>query len=426
MLDIKFIRQNPDIVKKAAKDKNVTVDVDKLLALDERKRHLQGELDQANSFRNAIAQASEGNKPAPDQIAEGKKYKEQASELEKEVFIVEQELKELLYAVPNIPTEDTPVGPDETHNKIIKEWGEKQEFSFKPKPHWELGESLDILDNKRAVKVSGARFSYFKREAAILEYAMIQFALSVTIKKGFVPIIPPIFIKPDVYRKMARLEPKEERYHISSDDLYLIGSAEHTLGPMHMDEVIPENKLPIRYVGFSPALRREAGAAGKDTRGILRLHEFHKVEMEVFSTPADGMREHLNLIAIEEEILQALGLPYQVILKCTADIGDPNARGVDINTWMPGQSVYKETHTADYMADYQAHRLNTRVRYGESSGRGSAFIVKYDFVHMNDATALAIGRTLAAILENYQTKEGTVVIPEALHPYTFGIKEIKR
>src|SRR3989344_1577235 len=424
MLDIKFIRQNPDIVKQAAKHKNVVVDIDKLLTLDERRRHLQGELDQANSFRNAIAKASEGGKPGEDQIAEGKKYKEQAAELDREIKTVEEELQALLYKVPNIPTDDTPIGADETHNKIIKEWpadgkplAGKGEKPFKYKPHWELGETLDIIDNERAGNVSGARFTYLKREAALMEYALVQYAMSVIIKRGFVPVVPPMFIKPDVYQKMARLEPKEERYYIPSDDLYLIGSAEHTLGPMHMDEIIPEKNLPIRYVAFSPALRREAGAAGKDTRGIIRLHEFHKVEMEVFSTAEQAIEEHKNLIAIQEELLQGLGLPYQVILKCTADIGDPNARGVDINTWMPGQDRFCETHTADYMADFQARRLNTKVR--RSTG-------ETQFVHMNDATAIAISRTIAAIMENYQQPDGSIKIPDVLKPWMMDITEIKR
>ncbi len=417
MLDIKFIRKNPDIVKQAAKNKNVAVDVDKLLALDERRRHLQGELDQANSFRNAIAKASEGGKPSTDQIAEGKKYKAQAMELEHELQALSSTFQDLLYKVPNIPTDDTPIGTSEADNKIIKEWGEKPVFEFEPKAHWDLGKELDIIDNERAGNVSGARFTYLKREAALMEHALVQYAMSVIIKKGFIPVVPPIFIKPDVFEKMARLNPKEERYHIPSDDLYLIGSAEHTLGPMHMDEIIPEKNLPLRYVAFSPALRREAGAAGKDTRGNIRLHEFHKVEMEVFSTPEQAIDEHKNLIAIQEELLQGLGLSYQVILKCTADIGDPNARGVDINTWMPGQDRFCETHTADYMADYQARRLNTKYRKIDGDTA---------FVHMNDATALAIGRTLAAILENYQTEEGTINIPKVLEPWMMGIGEIRR
>ena len=407
MLDIKFIRHNPNIVKQAAKNKGVEVDVDKILELDESRRKIQGEIDELNHKKKEFAQARD--------IEGGKKAKEESAKLEDELRITNNELRELLYAVPNIPTDDTPIGESEKENKVIRQEGKKPEFDFEPKPHWELGKELDVIDNERAANVSGARFTYLKGPLAIMEYALMNFALSIIIKKGFTPIIPPIFIKPAVYQKMARLEPKEERYYIPSDDLYLIGSAEHTLGPMHMDEIIPEKNLPIKYVAFSPALRREAGAAGKDTRGIIRLHQFHKVEMEVFSTAETGMQEHLNLIAIEEELLKALELPYQVVLKCTADIGDPNARGVDIETWMPGQNVYRETHTADYMTDYQARRLNTKYR--KSDGETA-------FVHTNDATALAIGRTIAAIMENYQTKTGTIKIPEVLKPWMMGCDEI--
>lgn len=415
MLDIKYIRQNPELVKQAANNKNISVDVDKLLVLDERRRHVQGELDQANGFRKALARSSDGGKPTEEQIAEGKKYKEKALELERELNAVEEELQVLLYQLPNIPTVDTPVGRDETSNTTIRSWGEQPSFDFEPKAHWDLGVELGVIDNEKAAEVSGARFTYLKGDLALMEYALVNFALSHLVKKGFKVIVPPIFIRPDVYQKMARLEPKEERYYIPSDDLYLIGSAEHTLGPLHMDEIIPEKQFPLRYVAFSPALRREAGAAGKDTRGILRLHQFHKVEMEVFSSPEDGMKEHLNLVALEEELLQLLNLPYEVVLKCTGDIGGPNARGMDINTWMPGQNTYRETHTADYMTDYQARRLNTRMRRADGS---------VEFVHMNDATALAVGRTLAAIMENYQTKQGTIKIPDVLKPWMMGIEEI--
>ena len=407
MLDIKFIRQHPDIVKQAAKNKRVEVDIDAILVLDEKRRKVQGEIDELNHKKKEFAQTRD--------VEGGKKLKEESANLENELRITNDELRNALYQVPNIPTDDTPVGSDESGNQIIKEWGTKPEFDFKPKPHWELGKALDVIDNERAANVSGARFTYLKGDLALMEYALVNFALSVIVKKGFTPIVPPIFIKPEVFEKMARLEPKEERYHIPSDDLYLIGSAEHTLGPLHMDEIIPEKNLPIRYVAFSPALRREAGAAGKDTRGILRLHQFHKIEMEVFSTAEQGMQEHLNLIAIEEELLQALNLSYQVILKCTGDIGGPNARGVDINTWMPGQDRFVETHTADCMTDYQARRLNTKVRRANGST---------EFIHMNDATALAIGRTIVAIMENYQTKEGTIKIPEVLKPWMMGCTEI--
>lgn len=417
MLDIKIIREQTDKVKSAVRNKRSTVDIDALLAIDERRRKLQQESDELNRQRNVIAGIGKAGKPTAEQVTQAKIIKGRSAELEASLTQIENDYKTLMYQVPNIPTDDTPIGPDESGNQVIKEWGRKPDFAFIPKPHWELGKTLDVIDNEQAAVVSGSRFTYLKNELALMEYALVNLALSVTVTKGFTPIIPPIFIRPDVFEKMGRLQPTDERYYIPSDDLYLIGSAEHTLGPMYLNKTTTEQQLPLRYIAFSPALRREAGAAGKDTRGILRLHQFHKVEMEVFSTSEQGLDEHKLLISIEEELLQKLSLPYQVLLKCTGDIGDPNARGVDINTWMPGQNVYRETHTADYMTDYQARRLNARFK--RQTG-------EIEYLHMNDATALAIGRIIAAIMENYQTESGTITIPEVLRPWMFGMTEIKR
>lgn len=417
MLDIKYIRDHADQVKQAAKNKRSSVDIDAILALDDQRRQLQKEADELNRQRHELAAIGKNGKPTPEQISAAKELKQRSSTVEQSLVAIEQTLTPLLYTIPNIPTDDTPIGPDESGNQVVKTWGTQPKFDFEPKPHWELGKTLDVIDNERAAEVSGARFTYLKGDLALMEYALVHLALSVAVSKGFTPIVPPIFIKPAVFEKMARLHPTDERYYIPSDDLYLIGSAEHTLGPIHMNEIMAEADLPKRYIAFSPALRREAGAAGKDTRGILRLHQFHKVEMEVFSTPEQGLDEHKLLVSIEEELLQKLNLPYQLLLKCTGDIGDPNARGMDINTWMPGQGVYRETHTADYMTDYQARRLNTRFRRQDGTNA---------FVHMNDATALAIGRIIAAIMENYQTAAGTIKIPEILQPWMLGVTEIKK
>ncbi len=403
MIDIKFLREHPDQVKAAAKHKNAAVDIDQIIQLDSQRKALQTEHDTLRAEQRKLGKDG------------ARELSVRVKAIQKDLTVLEEQLRTLLWAVPNIPTEDTPIGPDESGNQVVKTWGTQPQFDFQPKPHWDLGKALGIIDNEKAAEVSGARFTYLKGELALMEYALVNLAFTVAIKKGFTPIIPPIFIKPDVFEKMARLHPKDERYYLPADDLYLIGSAEHTLGPIHMDEILPETHLPKRYIAFSPALRREAGAAGKDTRGILRLHQFHKVEMEVFSTAEQGIAEHQLLVSIEEELLQALNLPYQLLLKCTGDIGDPNARGMDINTWMPGQGVYRETHTADYMTDYQARRLNTKVRKADGS---------LEFVHMNDATALAIGRIIAAIMENYQTASGSIRIPDVLQPMMMGKTEI--
>lgn len=402
MIDIKFLREHPEIVKQKIADKGSSVDIDYLLALDQKRRDLQNRHDQLRS-QQKIHTTSQ------------KQAASEVKQLKKELSVVEEQVHVLLWQVPNLATDDTPIGPDETGNEVVKEWGTKPQFDFQPKPHWELGSALDVIDNERAAKVTGARFTYLKGNLVLMQNALVQFVFSLLIKKGFQFIAPPLFIKPAVFEKMARLHPKAERYYIPADDLYLIGSAEHTLGPMHMDEILPEQQLPKRYAAFSPAFRREAGAAGKDTRGILRLHQFDKLEMEVFSTLEQALTEHLGLVAIEEEIVQALGLPYQLILKCTGDIGDPNARGMDINTWMPGQNVYRETHTADYMSEYQARRLNTKYRKTNGST---------GFVHMNDATAIAIGRMIAAIMENYQQVDGSITVPQVLQPWMLDIMRI--
>lgn len=429
MLDIKFIRENPELVKEAARKKGVSVDVDMLLAVDERRRHVLQELEEKRAKQNAL---SKGGPKAPTELEGLKKLKEEIKVLEEETKHVETEFETLMLKVPNVPSEDTPVGQGENGNKVLGEVGKPTVFDFKPKEHWELGLDLDVIDIERASKVSGARFAYLKGGLGLMQFALIQFALSIVTDEGilkkiikkaglavkpkpFIPVVPPVFIKPEAMQKMARLEPKEERYYVPSDDLYLIGSAEHTLGAMHMDEVLTEGELPLRYIGYSTAFRREAGSYGKDTKGILRVHQFDKLEMESFSLPEDSIGEQNFFVAVQEYLMQSLGVPYRVVQICTGDMGGPDARQIDIESWMPGQERYRETHTADLMTDYQARRLNTKVKRGG----------KAEFVHMNDATAIAIGRTIIAIMENYQTKNGTVKIPKALRKYMFGIKEIK-
>ncbi len=429
MLDIKFIRENIEIVKNAAKNKRVDFDVDELLALDERRRHVLQELEGKRAKQNA---GSKGGPKSPVELEELKKLKEEVKILEEEISHVQHDFDEMMMRVPNIPSQDTPVGKDENDNKVLREVGKIPAFDFKPKEHWELGSQLGTIDTETASKVSGARFAYLKDGFAIIQFALIQFVLSVLINektlkkiiknarldigtKPFTLVVPPVFIKPEIFQKMARLEPREERYHIVSDDLYLIGSAEHTLGAMHMDEILTPEQLPVRYIGYSTAFRREAGSYGKDMKGILRLHQFDKLEMESFTLPEDSVKEQDFFVAIQEYIMQLLGVPYRVVQICTGDMAAPDARQIDIESWMPGQGRYRETHTADLMTDYQARRLNTKVKRAD----------KTEFIHMNDATAVAIGRTIIAIVENYQTKNGTVKIPKVLQKYTFGIKEIK-
>jgi len=432
MLDINFIKDNLKTVKNAVVNKNLIVDVDRLVLLDEQKRKIQQQIDEIGAKRNELARNAKGEKPNQEAVDAGKKLKEELVELEKKYTNLDEEFASILQQLPNIPTSDTPIGKDESGNKIIGKFGDNTQKSFKPKEHWEIAEGMGLLDSERATKISGSRFVYLKGDIVLLQYALIQqvleiltsetelekiiknFNLSVS-AKPFVPVIPPVIIRSDVMQRMARLEPKEERYHIEIDDMYLVGSAEHALGPMFMDETIQEEDLPIRLVGVSSAFRREAGSYGKDTKGMIRVHQFEKCEMESFSVSENSLEEHKLFVAIQETLMQSLNIPYQVVLKCTGDMGTPDARAVDIEAWFPGQNTYRETHTADYMTDYQSRRLKTKVKMKSGS---------VEFIHMNDGTAFA-GRTIAAIIENYQQADGSVVVPEVLKKYLGG-KEVLR
>lgn len=419
MLDIKYIRENADKVREACKNKKVNADVDAILKMDAARRELNAQVEDLSRQRNEAAKAKD--------IEKGKALKATASEMEAKLAEMDAALTPMLLTLPNIPSDDTPVGTDESGNVVIRKVGEPTQFAFTPRDHADIGKMFGLIDNELGANVAGARFTYLKGDLVLLQYALVHYvfglltnreALAALIEKAglsvaatpFVPVVPPLMIRPEVFQRMARLEPREERYHIPSDDLYLIGSAEHTLGPIHMDQTLKEADLPLRYVAFTAAFRREAGSYGKDTKGILRLHQFDKIEMESFSLSETSRAEQDFFVAIQEHVLQALGIPYQVMQICTGDMGGPDARQIDIECWMPGQQKYRETHTADLMTDYQARRLNTRVKRASGS----------EFVHTNDATALAIGRILIAIMENFQQEDGSVRVPEVLVPYMAG------
>lgn len=428
MLDTKFIRENREIVEMAMKNKSVKeiVDLDELLRLADLKKELGQKLDAVNAQRNEAAKTQN--------IELGKQLKEDGSKIETELSEVDKSFISLMLLLPNIPSADTPIGKDDTENKVIRQWGEAPAFSFEPKAHWDLGKELDIIDSEKAGSISGSRFSYIKGGLARMQFAIVQLALDTltdedilkTIAeesgldvntKPFTFIIPPTFVKPAVYNRMARLEPKEDKYYIEADDVFLAGSAEHTIGPIHMDEVIPGENLPLRYLGYSTCFRREAGSYGKDTKGILRQHQFDKMEMESFTKPEDSLREQEFLVAIQEYLLRKLNLPHQVVQVCTGDMGLPDYRQIDIETWMPGQNTYRETHSADLMTSFQSRRLNTRYKNSEG---------KTELVHMNDATLFAMGRILIAIMENYQKEDGSIVVPDVLKKYMGSIDVIKK
>lgn len=427
MLDIKYIRDNADKVQTAANNKGYTVSIAKLLKLDDNRRQLQHQVEELREKRNQNAASMKGGRPSQEAIDEGKRIKVELAEREGYLNDAEVEYIELLKLVPNMPWDDVPVGTSEDENVEVKVVGEIPQFDFTPKNHYEIAEAKGWLDKERAAKVAGARFAYVKGDMVLLQQAIIQFVMTTLSNpevvaeiargaglsvdtKPFTPVLPPLMIKTEPYDQMDRLEPSDDRYKIEGEELWLQGSAEHVLGSMHAGEIFEKNQLPVRYLGFATSFRKEAGTYGKDMEGIIRMHQFDKLEMESFTTADSSYDEHLLFVAIQEYLLSQLGLPYHVLLKCTIDIGKPNARGIDMEVWLPGQNKYRETHTADYMTDYQARRLQTRVRTDDG----------VELVHTNDATAFALGRAMVAILENYQTAEGDVRVPDALKPYFGG------
>ncbi len=415
MLDIQFIRDNPEKVKKGVSAKQLDAKlVDKVLELDEKRRVLLGEIESLRARRNEIA------KKKPFDRAQGKKVKEELREKKPELDKVEKEYKEALWKVPNLPADDVPVGKDESENKVLRKVGKPKKFSFKPKGHLELGEALDIIDVKRAAKVSGTRFGYLKGDAALLEFALVNFAFELLIKEGFIPILPPALMKVPVFHKLGYSEHlgHENYYYVLADPnkksrgeeeegYYLIGTSEHSVVPYFMDETLKVADLPKRFVSFSTCFRREAGSYGRDTRGILRVHQFDKVEMISFTKPKDGEKEHDYLLSLEEKLFKALELPYQVVQMCTGDLGAPAANKIDLEAWMPGQGKYREVTSTSNTTDFQARRLNIKYQAKD----------KTEFVHTLNGTVFAMGRTIIAILENYQQKDGSVVVPKVLQKW---------
>ncbi len=431
MIDIHFIRENAAVVKAAVKNKNANVDIDEVLMLDEKRRKLIGETEAKRAEQNAAGEKIATLKDKDEKtkaVEEMRTLKDSMKAAQAELDALEPQLHALLLKVPNIPSDDTPIGPDESGNVVIRKVGEPTKFDFQPKDHVALGEALGVIDSETAGRVTGSRFTYLKGDLALVQMALVNYAFSILTNAGilheiikergldipekpFTPVVPPLMINPQTFERMGRLEPRDERYHIPSDDLYLIGSAEHTLGPIHMDEILKEGDLPIRYAACTAAFRREAGSYGKDVKGILRLHQFDKIEMESFTVPEKSRDEQELFVGIQEHILQGLGVPYQVMQICTGDMGGPDSRQIDIECWMPGQDRYRETHTSDLMTDFQARRLNTRVK--RDGG-------ELQFAHMNDATCIAVGRMLIAIMENFQEEDGRIRIPQVLLPYMAG------
>lgn len=426
MIDIDDLRTRPDVYAAAAANKGVTVSIEEILQADEKRRSLIGQVEQLRAKRNEIAASMKGGKPDPALIEEGKQVKVAIAELEQTLEPAEQEFIRLVSAVPNVPSADTPIGDSEDQNAILRTVGNKPAFNFEPKPHWEM---TDFIEQERATRISGARFAYLQRGVARLQFALNTWAMDQLCSKEvlegiisaakldvpatpFIPMLPPVMMRTDAYEATGRLKPDDVTFKLANDDLWLIGSAEHSLCAYYLNETLPADELPIRFIGHSTSFRREVGSAGKDTRGIIRTHHFDKLEMESFCPPAMARAEHEFMIAVQEYIMQQLELPYQVVLKCTFDMGGPNERGVDIETWMPGQDLYRETHSADMMGQYQARRLKTKVQHADGTK---------EILATNDATAVTT-RVLVAIMENYQQADGSIAVPAVLQSYMNGVK----
>lgn len=406
-MDIKFIRENKKEVEKGIKVKGFDVDINLILDFDEQNRKLEKEIENLNIERKKAANKKD--------IKKGKEIKIELNELESEKKVASEKLEELLKKLPNLPLPEVPIGKDETENKVLREVGEKPKFfargeNFNPKDYLILNEKLGWIDTERAGKAAGSRFGYLLRDAVDLEFALVRLAFDTLRKESFIPIIPPIFLKPEAMRGMGYLDYNEDEvYHLEKNDLYLIGTSEQAIGAMHMNEILSEKQLPLRYVGFSSCFRREAGSYGKDTKGILRVHQFDKVEMFSFARPEDSKKEHEFLLSMEEKLMKALELPYRVLQICTGDLGIQAANKYDIEVWLPGQNQYRETHSTSNDTDFQSRRLNIRYKNSKTG--------KNELVHTLNGTVFAIGRTLIAIMENYQQKDGTVKIPSVLERY---------
>lgn len=416
MLDIQYIRENAQTVKIACENKQLDSSViDQLLAVDKKRRELQKQVDdlrkQSNDHVRIIKEAVyAGNKPTPEQIETGKKIKVQIQELEPDLKITEEEFEKLMYQIPNVAAEDVPIGPDESGNIVERQEGTIPKFDFEPKQHHELMENLNMLDTARAVKIGGFRSYFLKNDALLLEQAILNYALKLLVEAGFTPMSAPILVNQEAMWGTGYFPWGKEDHYKTQDDQILAGTAEVALTAYRMGETLNEKDLPIKMCGLSPCFRREVGTHGKDTQGIVRVHQFNKVEQVVYTIAdeAETRNWHEKMVGFSEKILQDLELPYQVLRMCTGDMGAGQRKKYDIETWFPGQSKYRETHSASYFNDFQARRLN--IKYQAKDGT-----TKYVYTLNN--TMAATPRLLAAIIENYQQEDGSIKVPEVLVSY---------
>lgn len=417
MLDVAFIRENLEAVKANCVHRNVNADIDRIVTIDDRRKALLHDTQLLQQRANEVAKTTGKEKDATKKqelIKEGKELRTRVGQFEEQVKAVEAELRAAVMTVPNMSHPDAPVGKEAGDNKVISVSGEKPAFDFKPQEHVAICDKLDLADFEAGAAVAGQKFYFLKNEAALLELALVQYAFGILLRHGFTPIVTPDVARVDVLEGTGYMPRGESTqiYSLAGTDLCLVATAEITLGGMHQNQILDEAKLPIRYVGLSHCFRTEAGAPGKETRGLYRVHQFTKVEMFVFCTPEDSEAQHRQLLAIEEEIFRGLGIPFHVIDTCTGDLGGPAYRKYDLEAWMPGRGEageYGEVTSTSNCTDFQSRRLN--IRYKGPKHKGTRF------VHTLNGTAVAVTRALVAILENYQLADGSVVVPEALRPW---------
>lgn len=424
MLDLKFVRDNADRITRMLQDRRLDMDLTPLLDLDQKRRRVLKEVEELKYLRNTaseeISRLKREKTDASDRIEEMRQVSQRIKALDQDLSAVDQEFSDFLLLIPNMPHESVPVGSDENDNRLVKKWGTPPTFDFDPRPHWEIGESLGILDFERAAKMTGARFALYWGMGAALERALITFMLDVhTSRHGYTEVLPPFMVNSTSLVGTGQLPKfKEDLFKLEGRDYYLVPTAEVPVTNIHAGEILDEEQLPRLYTAFTPCFRSEAGSYGKDTRGLIRQHQFNKVELVKLSRPETSYQELESLLSNAETILQELGLHYRVVVLCTGDMGFSASKTYDIEVWLPGQNTYREISSCSNFEDFQARRANIRFRRKGQS--------KTELVHTLNGSGLAVGRTLVAILENYQQPDGTVVVPPVLRPYLSNTEKIAK
>src|SRR5919205_650156 len=421
MLDIKLLKENPEIIKDMLEKRKLNFPINELIASDKRRRELIAKMQQIKHKKNIISDRiafkKKNNNDSTEELQEMKVIAREILSLEEEKTTVESKFKDLMMMLPNLVDKSVPIGNNETDNLVIKQKEINKNLRFKPRDHVDISTKLGLIDLERAAKISGARFYFLKNQLVMMNQALMHFALKFLSEKGYTLAQPPYMIRRDAMEGAVILGDFEDViYKIEGDDLYLIGTSEHAIASMHMDEILDGKKLPIKYAGISPCFRKEAGAHGKDMKGIFRVHQFEKVEQFVYSRPEDSWEEHDKMLTITEEFYEKIGIPYRTVLLCSADLGKISAKTYDIEAWMPGQRAYREIVSCSNCTDYQARRL--RIRFRDKTNEETRL------VHTLNSTLVATERTMVSIMENYQTSDGDIEVPDILCKYMGDVKKI--